>query len=82
MPSQRSAAARQPVNLSLDPAVVRRAHNFTPNLSATVERLLAEFADREDARRRAEAARAGRVLAGLNRLRAKHGSLADDFSPF
>ena len=73
--------SRQPVNLSLDPILVRRAKGLTRNLSGTVEALLAEFVERAEAARRAEDARSARVVAALNGLRAEHGSLADDFSP-
>ncbi len=73
--------ARQAVNLSLDPTLVRRAKGLTRNLSGTVEDLLTGFVEREEAARRAVDASAARVVAALNRLRAEHGSLADDFSP-
>ncbi len=76
-----SSPARQPVNLSLDPALVRRAKGLTRNLSGTVENLLTGFVEREEAARRAADASASRVVAALNQLRAEHGSLADDFSP-
>ena len=72
---------RQPVNLSLDPTLVRRAKCLTRNLSGTVEDLLTGFVEREEAARRAADSRAARVVAALNQLRAEHGSLADDFSP-
>ena len=79
--SRSATPTRQPVNLSLDPVLVRRAKTLTRNLSGTVEALLADFVAREEAARRAEDARSSRVVAALNGLHAEHGSLADDFSP-
>jgi antitoxin CcdA len=37
------AAFKRPVNMTLNEDLVRRARGFTPNLSETVERLLAAF---------------------------------------
>ena len=74
-------APRQAVNLSLNKDLVRRANRLTGNLSGTVETLLAEFVEREHARRRTKDSGVDGVVAGLNCLCAAHGSIADDFSP-
>jgi len=74
-----SETGRISVTLSLDAGLLRRAEDLTGDLSATVETLLAGFVARE--RARPDASRDSPVLAGLDQLRAHHGSLADDFSP-
>ncbi|HYF07141.1 MAG TPA: type II toxin-antitoxin system CcdA family antitoxin [Acetobacteraceae bacterium] len=73
--------ARQAVNLSLDADLVRRARAVTPNLSGTVEGLLAGYVASEEAKRQAEYEASLRVVQALARFREEHGSLADDFSP-
>jgi antitoxin CcdA len=75
------AGLRQACNLSLPPDLVQQARRHTDNLSGTVEALLAAWVAREEASADEEAERTKRLLAGLNQLRSKIGSLADDFSP-
>ena len=48
MPLQESACqSKRPVNLTLTTSTVEAARCFTSNLSATVDQLLADFAQRE-----------------------------------
>jgi len=77
--SMSSEPGRTSVTLTLDAGLLRRAEDLTTDLSATVETLLAGFVARE--RARPDASHDRHVLAGLDQLRANHGSLADDFSP-
>ncbi|MBP0465071.1 type II toxin-antitoxin system CcdA family antitoxin [Roseomonas sp. PWR1] len=71
---------KRPVNLSLSEELVREARGLTPNLSDTVEALLAEFVAAEK-RRRAEAdAEVAALVAASNRFIAAHGAFGDEFS--
>jgi antitoxin CcdA len=81
IPFDRSAP-RRAVNLSLNVDLVSRAKTMTRNLSATVEDLLADFVEREQARQRADDAALERVLDALNEVHAKHGFLSDEFQSF
>ncbi|MBV9750093.1 MAG: type II toxin-antitoxin system CcdA family antitoxin [Acetobacteraceae bacterium] len=74
-------APRQAISLNLNEDLVRCASRLTDSLSSTVEGLLAEFVEREDTRRHVQESHVSQVIAGLNRLYAEHGSIADDFSP-
>ncbi len=76
-----TSARKRPVNLTLNEDLVDRAREFTDNLSGVVEGLLAEYVERtamnHEERRRALAA----AVAAWNAHGAKHGSLADEYSP-
>jgi antitoxin CcdA len=67
-------------NLSLNEDLVSRAKEFTRNLSATVESLLAGYVRGEYARKRAEDDRLDQVLAAPNAFHERHGFLSDEFS--
>lgn len=73
-------ALKRPVNLSLNQDLVREARELTPNLSETVESLLAEFVavqrhKREQARQQIDA-----LVAASNGFIAAHGAFGDEFS--
>lgn len=73
-------ALKRPVNLSLNQDLVREARELTPNLSETVESLLAEFVEvqkhkREQARQQIDA-----LVAASNGFIAAHGAFGDEFS--
>jgi antitoxin CcdA len=71
---------KRPVNLSVNADLVREAKRFTPNLSNTVEALLADFVDAQR-RRRAEAdAQVAALVEASNRFIATHGAFGDEFS--
>ena len=73
-------APRRAVNLSLNEDLVARAKKSTRNLSATVEKLLADHLQQEQARRRAEDETLDEVISALNAFHERHGFLSDEFS--
>ena len=73
-------APRRAVNLSLNEDLVARAKKSTRNLSATVEKLLADHLQQEQARRRAEDEKLDEVISALNAFNERHGFLSDEFS--
>jgi antitoxin CcdA len=74
--------ARKAFNLTLNPDLVRRARGLTRNLSGTIEALLAEFIEREHARRVAEDQHLNEVIDTTNVLHEKTGLLSDEFRSF
>ena len=73
------ASRKRPVNLTLNEALVAQAKTYTDNLSATMERLLAEYVA---AQQKANADR--RQLADAcaeewNDFTSDHGSFADEY---
>ena len=74
--------AKKPVNLSLNADLVSQARQLTPNLSETVERLLAEFVRAEQARLSDREARMEASLDYLIKQYEEHGGAGDEFSPF
>jgi len=73
------AAAKRPVNMTLNEDLVRRARTMTSNLSETVESLLAAYVDEADARDASLQRQIEDHIAADAAFVAKHGSLADDF---
>lgn len=73
-------AQKRPVNLTLTERNVEQARNYTSNLSATVDALLAEFVARELASRKDKQQLRDEVCDALNRFNAIHGSFADEHS--
>jgi antitoxin CcdA len=73
-------ALKRPVNLSLDSDLVRRARALTPNLSDTVETLLASFVDTETARRADVQRQLDTLIEASNGFIARHGAFGDEFS--
>lgn len=74
------SAPKRPLNLSLNVDLVAQARQFTPNLSAQVEALLAGFvAEKKNLldEKRLELQNAAH---GWNNFVAQHGSFADEFS--
>lgn len=72
-------APKRPVNMSLNEDLVRRARGLTPNLSETVERLLAGFVEAEEARRADLERKIDEYIAASNAFIEKYGSAADEF---
>jgi antitoxin CcdA len=76
-----ASARKRPVNLTLNESLVDQARRLTDNLSGVVEAMLVEYVERAgmdlEARRRSVAG----TVAAWNAHAAKHGSLADEYSP-
>jgi antitoxin CcdA len=73
------AASKRPVNMTLNEDIVRRARAITPNLSETVESLLAAFVDEAEAKARDRETQIAAHIAANDAFVAKYGSLADEF---
>ncbi|PKO86127.1 MAG: plasmid maintenance protein CcdB [Betaproteobacteria bacterium HGW-Betaproteobacteria-12] len=71
---------KRPVNLLLNEANVERARQYTANLSATVDALLAEFVERERLQRDEQRQHYAALAAAWNRLEELNGSFADEHS--
>ncbi|HYD65907.1 type II toxin-antitoxin system CcdA family antitoxin [Azospirillum sp.] len=75
-------APKRPVNLSLNEDLVRRARQFTGNLSEQVEKLLADYIAAEQKRHDERERRIDETIAALNEFDAKYGSFADEYNEF
>lgn len=73
-------AAKSRVNMTLNEDLVRRAREFTSNLSETVEGLLARFVVTEEARLADRERQIDEHIAASNAFIATHGTLADEYS--
>ena len=78
------AAPKRAVNMTLNEDLVRRARFLTPNLSETVETLLAAYVDEAEAqavqREQQIAAHIAAHIAASDAFVTKYGSLADEFN--
>ncbi len=73
------AAPERPVNMTLNDDLVRRARLITPNLSETVEALLADYVEQaEGGETRLNQQIAGYIRAS-DEFAVEHGSLTDEF---
>ncbi|NWG30668.1 MAG: type II toxin-antitoxin system CcdA family antitoxin [Rhodocyclaceae bacterium] len=75
-----AAPAKRPVNLLLSEENVRRARQFTDNLSATVDGLLVDYIARQNEAQQARQQRGDAVADAWNRFHEAHGSFADEHS--
>ena len=76
---QRAAGERKrPVNLTLSEVVVAQARNYTPNLSATVEELLAAYVASQQQSRQSRHRMAQACATDWNAVHEAVGSFADD----
>jgi post-segregation antitoxin (ccd killing protein) len=73
-------ATKRPVNLSINPDLIAQARSLTNNLSAEVEILLADFVQRKEREREAQAERLRRSATTWAAYAGKHGAFADEFS--
>ncbi len=73
-------ALKRPVNLSLNQDLVKEAKELTPNLSETVEGLLAEFVEAEQRKREQARQQIDALVAASNGFIAAHGAFGDEFS--
>lgn len=71
---------KRPYRLTLTESRVEEALRYTDDLSATVDRLLAEFIDRILNERRLRQETNDAVCAAINRFHDQHGSFADEHS--
>lgn len=76
------AAPRRAVNLSVNEDLLIRSKALTPNLSKTVETLLAGFVEAEYARRRADDEALEQVIAAVNAHHEQNGFIYDEFPSF
>ncbi len=78
---QMTDGTKVPVTMALDADLVREACALAPDLSATVERLLAEFVAAARSKRDDEQRRIDAVIAWHNDLVANYGLPGEDFMP-
>lgn len=71
---------KRPVNLTLSEGVVDEARRLTPNLSATVEELLAAYVAGHAQARQAQRQMAEACVADWNAVHEALGSFADEHS--
>lgn len=74
------AAPKQPVNMTLNEDLVRRARGLSADLSETVEGLLAHFVEEAEAKTVERERQVAAHVAANEAFVAKYGSLADEFS--
>ena len=73
------AAPKRPVNMTLNEDLVRKARGITPNLSETVETLLAAYLDDIEAQAARREQQIAAHIAASDAFVAKYGTLADEF---
>lgn len=74
------ALRKRAVNLSLSEHVVEEARQFSDNLSATVDTLLAEYVERQQQAREGHRQWAAACAAAWNQVHEQVGSFADEHS--
>lgn len=72
--------SKRPINLRLSEWNIEQARQFTGNLSATVDALLADYVARESAARQARQQHREAICDALNEFNGTHGSFADEHS--
>jgi antitoxin CcdA len=72
-------APKRPVNMTLNEDLVRRARGITPNLSETVETLLAAYVDDAEQRVAHREQQIAAHIAASDAFVMKYGTLADEF---
>lgn len=80
MQAPAGAARKRPVNLTLSESLVAEAKNYTTNLSATVEELLATYLEEQRQSRQGRRQAADACSADWNAVHDKVGSFADEHS--
>jgi len=71
---------KRPFNLLLSEENVQQARNYTNNLSATVDLLLADYVTKQNEALRSRQELGDAVAEAWNRFYATNGSFADDYS--
>jgi antitoxin CcdA len=73
-------APKRAINLSLNGDLVKQARQYSGNLSAEVESLLAGYVQQQTQAREDKLAEARRLCETLNEFNRRHGSFADEHS--
>ncbi len=73
-------APKRAINLSLNEDLVKQARQYSGNLSAEVEALLAVYVQQQTQVRGDKLAAARRLCDALNEFNRQHGSFADEHS--
>jgi len=71
---------KRPFNLLLNEENVQQARNFTNNLSAPVDALLADYVAKQSEALLSKQKQGDAVAEAWNQFYATHGSFADDYS--
>jgi antitoxin CcdA len=79
-PAYDSGARKRPVNLTLNADLVDRVRGTTDNLSAVVERLLADYLQQQRHARLEHGRISDAACAAWNAFNDAHGSIADEYS--
>jgi antitoxin CcdA len=83
MPRTRTSSPssrKRPVNLTLSEGLIAELKDYTSNLSATAEELLAAYVVEQKQARSSRQQQADQSVAGWNALHAQVGSFADEHS--
>lgn len=80
MPVETTVGLKRPVNLTLNEDLVNKARAYTPNLSATVEGLLADYVKRQQSATAERTRLATLCATDWNAVHAAVGSFADEHS--
>lgn len=80
MTTTAATARKRPVNLTLSDSLVAEARNYTSNLSATMEELLAAYVVEQQQARESRRQMADACTADWNAVHDKVGSFADEHS--
>ena len=75
-----ASSRKRPVNLTLSESLVADLKDYTSNLSATAEELLAAYVVEQKQARLSRQQQANQTVAGWNALHAQVGSFADEHS--
>ncbi len=78
--SSQVSARKRPVNLTLNEDIVEQAKGMTDNLSAVVERLLADYVSNEHRERLTRSEAIKQTVALWNKFHVDEGSFADEYS--
>lgn len=74
------SSRKRPVNLTLSEGLIAELKDYTSNLSATAEELLAAYVVEQKQARSSRQQQADQSVAGWNALHAQVGSFADEHS--
>ena len=74
------SSRKRPVNLTLSEGLIAELKDYTSNLSATAEELLAAYVAEQKQARSSRQQQADQAVAGWNALHAQVGSFADEHS--
>lgn len=78
--TQSNQARKRPVNLTLNEELVSQAKGMTNNLSGVVEKLLAEYVDKQNSARQEKKHNAEAAARAWNAFNERCGSFADEHS--